>query len=308
MSKTAIVKTLNKTALKLKKYAPTILVGVGVVGTVASTVLACKATTKLEDVLEQTKGDVDIIHTAVKDETLEGKYSEEDSKKDLAITYAKAGVQIAKLYAPAVILGVASIGCILTSHNILNKRNAALASAYIGIDKAFKEYRGRVVEKYGDVIDKELRYGIKAKTVTETEVDEETGEKKKVKKTVYTSNGSHKDISAYAKFFDEGSIYWENDPEHNLMFLRARQNWFNDKLKADGYLFLNDVYDELGIPRTKPGQIVGWIYNENNPIGDNYVDFGMYDVNYEPARDFINGHECNILLDFNVDGPILDLI
>ena len=92
------------------------------------------------------------------------------------------------------------------------------------------------------------------------------------------------------------------------MFLRARQNWFNDKLKADGYLFLNDVYDELGIPRTKPGQIVGWIYNENNPVGDNYVDFGMYDVNYEPARDFINGHECNILLDFNVDGPILDLI
>ena len=141
MNKTAIIKTLNKTALKLKKHAPTILVGVGVVGTVASTVLACRATTKLESVLEQTKGDVDIIHTAVEDETLEGKYSEEDSKKDLAITYAKAGVQIAKLYAPAVILGVASIGCILTSHNILNKRNAALASAYIGIDKAFKELK-----------------------------------------------------------------------------------------------------------------------------------------------------------------------
>ena len=92
------------------------------------------------------------------------------------------------------------------------------------------------------------------------------------------------------------------------MYLRHQQNYANELLRSRGYVFLNDVYDMLGIRRTKAGQIVGWVYDEKNPNIDNYIDFGIYNVHYEGARDFVNGFECSILLDFNVDGPIIDLI
>ena len=114
--------------------------------------------------------------------------------------------------------------------------------------------------------------------------------------------------SDYAKFFDEGCREWDKDPEYNLTFLKCQENYANDLLKSKGHLFLNEVYDMLGIPRTKAGQIVGWIYDEENPIGDNYVDFGIYDVYKEANRNFVNGYERNILLDFNVDGDILSKI
>ena len=112
------------------------------------------------------------------------------------------------------------------------------------------------------------------------------------------------DYSDYARFFDVGNPNWEKDSEYNLMFLKRQQAYANDKLKANGYLFLNEVYDMLGIPKSKAGQVVGWIYDPENGSGDNYVDFGIYNVNREAARDFVNGYERTILLDFNVDGNI----
>ena len=116
--------------------------------------------------------------------------------------------------------------------------------------------------------------------------------------------GSERNVSMYAKVFDSSSPMWTKDPEYNLMFLRQLQLHTTEKLMTNGYLFLNEVYDTLGLPRTKAGQVVGWIYDPKNPVGDNYVDCGIYDV----ARNsgFINGYENSILLDFNVDGLILD--
>ena len=115
------------------------------------------------------------------------------------------------------------------------------------------------------------------------------------------------EYSEYARFYDCGNEGWTKDPEYNLMFLRQQQNYANEKLKVNGHLFLNEVYDMLGIPRSKAGQVVGWIYDEKNPNGDNFVDFGIYD-NKDGNRRFVNGYEATILLDFNVDGVIYDLI
>lgn len=313
MAKTDIFKTATKAVHKfgftIKKHSPEILAAVGVVGTVTSAVMACKATTKVSDILEETKQQVDDVHMVLEDENIsEEKYSENDAKKDLAIIYAQSGVKFVKLYAPAVALGVLSIGCMLSSNHILRKRNVALAAAYTAVDKTFKEYRGRVVDRFGQEIDRELKYGIKAKKITETVVDEETGKEKKVKKTVDVIDENVTGYSDYARFFDELNPNYEKDAEFNLMFLRAQQQYANDLLISRGYLFLNDVYDMIGVPRTKAGQIVGWVYNENNPVGDNYVDFGMYDIHRPGAREFVNGYEKAILLDFNVDGNILDLI
>lgn len=126
-----------------------------------------------------------------------------------------------------------------------------------------------------------------------------------ITKNTETKLDTKEDASYYARFFDEGCTGWTKDSEFNLIFLKQQQNYANELLRKKGHLFLNEVYDMLGIPRTKAGQMVGWIYNEKNPIGDNFVDFG---INNARNKDFVNGYERIILLDFNVDGEILDLI
>ena len=298
-----LTRSFNRLSLHLKKHSPEILIVAGVVGTVASAVMACKATTKVNDILTDAKTQIDQVHEVAK--TKSDIYSEEDSKKVLAIIYAQTGVKLVKLYAPSVILGTLSLTSIVSSHHILRKRNMALAAAYTAVDTSFKEYRGRVIDRFGEELDRELKYNIKAREIEEVSVNEK-GEEEVTKRTVEVANPN--EYSDYARFFDDGNIGWTKDPETNLMFLRRQQDWANELLKAKGHLFLNEVYDMLGIPRTKAGQIVGWIYDEKNPVGDNFVDFGIYDIHKPRNRDFVNGIERTILLDFNVDGNILDLI
>ena len=303
--KEKMVKVYNKSEMKVRKYSPEILAGVGVVGVIASTVMACKATTKLNDILSESKEQLEQIKTVAVDPAYADKYTEDDAKKDTTITYVQTGVKVAKLYTPSVILCASSLGCLLASNNILKKLNAALAAAYMTVDKSFKEYRRRVAERFGDEVEKEIRYNIKAKEITT--VDEEGNE---VKETVKVMEGADDPTtySDYARFFDESCPAWQNDPEYNLTFLRAQQQYANDLLKAQGRLFLNDVYKMLGIDITKAGQVVGWIYDPDCPVGDNFVDFGIYDMSKERVRAFVNGYEPNILLDFNVDGNIWDLM
>lgn len=307
--------TFNKVSFKMKKHSPEILIVAGVVGTIASAVMACRATTKVGKIIDETKDNVEEIHKAVeKGVTNAGEeYTVDDSKKDLTIVYAQTGVKLTKLYAPSIMLGALSLTSIVASNNILRKRNVALAAAYATIDKGFKDYRGRVVERFGEEVDRELKNNIKAKKVEEIEKDPETGKEKKVKKQKFVANPS--DISGYARFFEQYTMdekgnsipnpNWENNNEYNLMFLKAQERYANDLLKAKGRLFLNDVYEMLGLPCTKAGQVVGWVYDQENPTGDNYVDFGLYADNLSYS-DFANGLEPAILLDFNVDGNIWD--
>ena len=303
MKTNTIVNTVNKLGFKLKKRSPEILAVAGIVGIGVSGVLACKATLKLNDILEETKDTVNKIHQVEADEA-HATYTAEDAQKDLVITYTQTGVKIAKLYAPSVALGLLSVGCLLTSNNILRKRNLALAAAYTALDKGYKEYRGRVAERFGEAVDRELLYNLKTKKITEIEIDEETGKEKKVKQTVEVIEGDISGYSPYARFFDEASRHWEKRSEYNLMFLHAAQDYMNQRLRAYGHLFLNEVYDYLDIPRTEAGNHVGWVYDDANQIGDPYVDFHIYDARRETARDFVNGYERVILLDFNVV-PIL---
>lgn len=310
MTKADIINSVSRKfhniGFQLKKHSPEILIATGVIGTVASTVMACKATLKVNKVIEEAKSNVDRIHIAVeKGKTEAGEdYTKEDCKKDTTIVYAHTGLKLVKLYAPAVILGAASVGCILTSHNIVRKRNVALAAAYASVDRGFKEYRGRVVERFGKELDRELKYDIKAKEVEET-VTNEDGTKTTIKKTAEVA---HAEIMAspYARFYDDGCNGWTKNPEMNLMFLRQQEEWANQKLKAKGHLFLNEVYDMLGIDRSQYGQYAGWVIDETDPYNENYVDFGIYNGHLEGCRDFVNGRERTILLDFNVTGNILD--
>lgn len=303
---TKVSRKFNKLAFGVRKHSPEILVAFGVAGTVVSAVMACKATTKISTILDKAKEDLEPIHKVQESKKFSEQYTQDDAKKDLAIVYVQTGIRFAKLYAPSVILGTLSLTSILASTNILRKRNIALAAAYATVDRGFKEYRNRVIERFGEEIDRELKYNIKAKEIEE-KITDENGKEKTVKKTVMVADDPNQ-YSDYARFFDDGCTGWEKDSEYNLMFLRSEQNYANDRLKARGYLFLNEVYERLGIKPTKAGQAVGWIYDPDNPKhkGDNYVDFGIYEIDRERSRAFVNGYERTILLDFNVDGPILD--
>lgn len=302
---TNVGRAIHKFGFQIKKHSPEILLVAGVVGTVASAVMACKATIKAKEIVDKSKEDIAIIHDCMSNETLKenGEYSDEQGKKDLAIAYTNTAVDLAKAYGSSVILGALSIASILTSNNILRGRNVALAAAYATVDKSYKEYRGRVREKYGEEADKELTFDIKAKEVEKTVVDEK-GKEKKVKETVLDSNSNAH--SPYAKVFDELNGNWENDSEYNTMFLRKTERWANDYLKSHGYLFLNDVYKALGFQPTRAGQVVGWIYDPINPVGDNYVSFGIDNLYDNGVRLFVNGNESAVWLDFNVDGDILN--
>ena len=300
-------RSLHKVGFKIKKHSPEILVVIGVAGIVASTVMACKATTKVSEILEDTKYTVDAIHDALENEkcTAEGEvYTQEDANKDLAIVYTQTGLKFAKLYGPAVVLGVASIACMVGSNRILRKRNVALAAAFATVDKSFKEYRGRLIERFGEELDRELRFNIKAKEIEETVVDE-NGNETVVTKTVEVvdPNVAH---SIYSVVFCEGNLGWTKNAELNKVFLVQQQNHANDKLRLNGIVTLNEVYDMLGMPRTAYGQLAGWVYTEDSTAGDNYIDFGIFDVNNARACDFVNGHERSIILDFNCIGNVLD--
>ncbi|MCI8992249.1 MAG: hypothetical protein HFG80_05900 [Eubacterium sp.] len=294
-----VSRTFYKAGFGLKKHSPEILVIAGVIGTVVSAVMACKATTKINDILDETKEELDTVHKYSGDPDMAEKYSVEDAKKDTVMIYTHTGMKLAKLYGPAICLGVASISSILVSNNILRKRNAALAAAYAVIHRGFKEYRDRVIERFGSEVDRQLRFNMKAEEIEETVTDEK-GKEKKVKKTIEVADTN---TSGYVKYFTRTNTNWEDNPEFIEMFLRAQQNYANDKLKAIGHLTLNEVYDMLGMQDTKAGMVVGWIYDLEHPNGDNFVEFDVKKV-YLP--DDQGDYEDAYAIDFNVDGNIYD--
>lgn len=315
--KTDILNTLSRSVHKagfaVKKHSPLILTVVGTVGAVAGTVMACKATLKVNDILDESKETIEKIHKA-KEDPKHPSYDAEAAKKDLTIVYVQTGVKLVKLYAPAIATGTLSLASILMSHRILNKRNAALAAAYTTVNTAFKDYRGRVIERFGETIDNELKHNIRVKEIEEITTDEkgnETTTKKQVRMC---------DVSEYADYYgeyivDEKGNYvrnttWQPSNEHNIIFLTQMQRRWNDKLKSRGYVTLNEVRESIGfrVARKKDGLVLGWVYDEHaDAVGDNYIDFGIH-RDPESYTAYKDGVEELFLLDFNVDGNIYDLM
>jgi len=292
----AATRLASTQVLKMKKNSPAIFFVAGVVGVGAAIVLASRATLHVEDVLEKAESDLEtakILYTVESDE-----YTETDYRQDVMVVYARTAGELTKLYAPAVIAGVIGIGCLTGQYRILSKRNAALTAAYAALDRSYRAYRERIRYEIGEDKERELHYV--------------ATKEQKIRQEGTLHVGSHdKSLhkarlgSDYARFFDETNQNWNKVREYNPLFLRCQQDYANDRLNAKGYLFLNEVYDALGMRRTSAGAVVGWIrYGD----GDGYVDFGIFDKYNEDARAFVNLLEPAILLDFNVDGVIYDKI
>lgn len=300
---------IGRGGLVLKKYSPEILTAAGVIGTVGSTVLACKATLKVEDILDEAKKKSNLIN-AVHDGEIEvdAEYTDKDYSKDLLVNRTQTAVKLIKLYGPAITLGALSITAILGGQHILCKRNVAVMAAYKLCEESFNNYRSRVKEELGEEKDRQFYYGMTEETVKD-KVKSKDGKTKTVTKKVEKAPDHL--YSQYARFFDEANINWDKSPEQNMYFLKMVQNQMNDKLKARGHVFLNEVYDALGFDRSEAGQLVGWVWDKDNTAmeaGDGYIDFGIFDGNDYAKRAFVNGDERSILLDFNIDGMIYDLI
>lgn len=287
--------SVGRQVLIAQKHSPRVLFVAGVIGVGATVVLACRATLKLDEVLTDAEKDIQNAKMAL--ELKRSDYTSRQYNKDMAVIYTKHAVQIGKLYAPAVIVGAFSIASLTGSHNILTQRNAGLTAAYAASEKALREYRERVSSELGIDKEREIYHGAVKKTVTV----EDTNGPKKEKHTVVGDS-----LSPYAVLWGRTTTNdWKQDPASNHYFLRMKQAWLNDQLYAKGYVSLNDVYDELGLPRTKAGQIVGWVKGN----GDSFIDFGCWSGENPLAfHDFFIGDEDHIWLDFNVDGNVLDLI
>lgn len=297
-------RAVSQKALVIQKHSPEILTVAGIIGFGATVVTACSATLKVDDILTEHKENIKKIDTVLESDEFKDEYSENDAVRDKAITYIQTGWKITKLYLPAISLGTLSIACLLSAHKIMSERNVALLAAYKASEEAFNNYRDKVKEEYGEEKDRQLYYGLETKKV-DTIVTDENGKEKKKKVETTVSNGSA--VSQYARYFDECNPNWTNDPDQNRWFLTRVQNQMNDRLRSVGHVFLNEVYEELGFKHSQAGAVVGWIYDDKDGM-DNQIDFNIFDGESLAKREFVNGYESSILLDFNVDGVIYDLI
>lgn len=286
----AVSRRVGRQILITQKHSPTLLFAAGTVGVIATAVLTARATLKLQDVLDEVDRELDdIAQSAINKEIVKA-----DAERLLIRAQIRGYLRVGQLYSPAIVVGIGSISALAGSHRILTKRNAALTAAYATIEKAFDQYRARVVEEYGEEKDLEFKRSVRKETVL--------NEKDKEVEVPYVDADG---ISGYARLFDELNQNWVNNPDNNLFFLKAQQTYANSLLHSRGHVTLNDVYDSLGMERSKEGFIVGWALNAS---GDGYVDFGIYDPRNDKARTWVSRADGGYLLDFNVDGVIYDKI
>jgi hypothetical protein len=296
MTAVETIKTLSigkgaRAVLQVRKFSPELLTGVGVVGVVAAGILASRATLKLEPIVN----DLEIKRELIKGAGATNGKTEHEVKKELTKSYVNSSMQVVKLYTPSVVIGAASITAILGAHGIMKKRNVALAGALKISSDMVERYRAKFIEEHSEEEDREFRLNLRAQ-----ETEDESGEK-----TIAMALDPDIGVSGYARIFDRDNVNWDRRPEYNIMWLKTHQSYANDRLKAHGHIFLNEVYDMLGFPHSKEGALVGWVWQGD---GDNYVDFGIFEFNNIRAGALADGTEGHVMLDFNVDGPIWDKI
>ena len=281
-----VTRLAGRAGLVLSKHAPTILTAAGTVGFIGTTVLASKATLKVEETLAEEAALLVKVHEAHED----GKLTDKDATRDKVILYTRMTTKLAKLYAPALILGAASIVSLATGHGIMLKRNASLAAAYAAVDQAFKTYKKKVEAKFGKdaVLDALI-------SNTEQEIAEN--------ELTLEAIAAVDKVSPYGVIFDDENINWSADEDLSMLHLKCQQQYANDILQTRGHIFLNEVYKMLGFPHTPAGAVTGWVKGQ----GDNFIDFNLQDGIFE-GEDKNGRTVTKWALDFNVDGVMWDKI
>lgn len=279
----AVSRSAHTVLRQVQHHSPAILTTAGIVGVVGAAVMAAKATLSLESTLDLAREEIEAEFNLIPP----GEDLETSRKKLQTRTYVKNALRVGKLYAPSATLMLGSIAALIAAQGIMRQRNIALVAAYKSLETAFKAYRERVVEEYGETVDEDFRSG--TKRVVETDPDT----KKKTKSIESVTPGSE-----FIYDFGINNPNWQGFRDQNEHFLRTVQAMFNERLKRRGYIFLHEVLDTLGLPyNSESAAVTGWVFDPTSPKGDNYIDFRVKDLMDT------NGY---YMLDFNVDGIIID--
>ena len=281
-----VTRLAGRAGLVLSKHAPTILTAAGTAGFIGTTILASKATLKVEETVAEEAALLVKVHEAHD----AGKLEDKDALHDKVILYTRMTTKLAKLYAPALILGAASIVSLATGHGIMLKRNASLAAAYAAVDQAFKTYKKKVESKFGKEAVLDALVSTPQEDLTKDEMTLEA---------VTAVDG----VSPYGVIFDEDNVNWSADEDLAKLHLDCQQQYANDILQTRGHIFLNEVYKMLGFPHTPAGAVTGWVKGQ----GDDFVDFNIFDGMFE-GEDKNGRTVTKWALDFNVDGVMYDKI
>jgi hypothetical protein len=220
MNKLNVAKLVKNAQTTLSKHSPEILTGIGVTGVITTVVLSVKATPKALRLIE-----------------------EEKQKKNTDELQVLDVIKVAwKPYIPAAITGVSSIACIIGATSVNASRNAALAAAYKLSETALVEYREKVIETIGE----------KKERVIRDKVDEEHIKKNPIVQNDVIITGGGKTL-----FLDSSSgRAFESDIEK----IRRIENELNKRMLQEmfGEVSLNELYDEIGLPRIDIGDRIGW--------------------------------------------------
>ena len=281
-----VTRLAGRAGLVLSKHAPTILTAAGTAGFIGTTIIASKATLKVEETISEEAALLVNVHEAHE----AGKLEDKDALHDKVILYTRMATKLAKLYAPALILGAASIVSLATGHGIMLKRNASLAAAYAAVDQAFKTYKKKVESKFGKDAVIDALVSTAEEDLTKTELTMEA---------IAAVDG----VSPYGVIFDETNNNWSADEDLSMLHLKCQQQYANDILQTRGHIFLNEVYKMLGFPHTPAGAVTGWVKGN----GDDFVDFNIFEGTFE-GEDEKGRTVTKWALDFNVDGVMYDKI
>jgi Family of unknown function (DUF6353) len=286
-------RALGQSELFLKKHGPEILVGAGIAGFGITAYLAGKAALKSQEPVKELRLRLEEVKTS----PLTKEYTEKERTTDYGRVLIIGSIKIAGIYLPAIATGVISAACVLTAHGMMQKRQASLVAAYTALDQGFRAYRRRVSEVLGEEKEQELY----RRPVRKIESIDETGTPCEI------DDPDDRPPSPYAVVFDQTNKNWRNRNDYNLLFLKHVEMWADDRLNSRGILFLNEVYDELGMEWTTAGQNVGWKLDGKWKAtkGDGFVSFGLPAEDDPRWRVFRDGFADDIIIDPNVDGPIV---
>lgn len=280
---TAITRMVGRTVLRTKYHSPAILFGTGIVGMGATIFLAAKATLHVEDVLVDHEKDLLDLQHVQSNNPEAGRVHYENQKRHIVI---RTSIRLVKLYAPTAVAGVVTIACLTSSHRQLTNRNAQLTAAYVGLQRFLESYRGRVQQEIGKEKERDVYY---ASTPVELARDTDEG-------TVTYYGSKPGKMGPYSCIFDERNQNFQESGTYNEHYIRIQEGLLTDKLRAQGHLFLNEVYDRLGCPRTQTGQQAGWAVR--HPQSDDFVE-----IRIVPMHDY----HGSLMLDFNVAGSVMDM-
>lgn len=289
------------------KHSPELLLGTSIASGIGATVCGCIATKKMDAINAKHKDILDTFHRGTNDEDKETP----EYKRAITKEYGRYWLDIAKAWAPCVGLTLASGTAALASFKIINGRLVVAETAFAGVTKAFEQYRDNVIEDQGE--DKDLYYASNGALKKKQELIAKGKYKEKEKK--YNNGVQTIDLTkvddVFHYYFNEDTVdfrRYSSSPYYNMTLLCSTQEMFDSRLKDDGIVFLDDIYQYLGLDmRTllaerAQGRTYGWVldcYTEDGMPNDQHVLFGIYEYNDTQHKLFRAGQINDVMLHFN---------